>query len=58
MSNSDNLAVKSLDQLRKIMNIAVDYKYAILRKLFHKQAERMTDIVNVLKEVKMVCFNI
>ena len=55
---SYNIAVKPAEDLLIIFNIPVDDKRTVFRKQLGELMERVTDILQIFKEVKMIFFNI
>ena len=53
-SVSDDPAGESLCDLFVIRNITVDDEDAVLRELFSKKTEGMTDVINILEEIQMI----
>ena len=44
--------------LIQIGDICIDHQYTVFRKQFGIFMERMTDIIEILKKIKMICINI
>ena len=51
-------AAKPLGELFNMVNLAVDDQTPVIRKEFGKPSKRVTDILNILKEVHMVLLNV
>ena len=53
-----DLAVSILIEIFIIINVSIDDKSSVRWKLFSKKLERVTDIINILEEIKMVFLDI
>ena len=53
-----DLAGQSFCQLIQVFNLTVDDQRAVVRQQLGKFAEGMTDVVNILEKVQMVCVNV
>ena len=53
-SVSDNFARQIFDDVLIMRGVAVDDQSTVSREFFCEQTERMTDIVNVFKEIQMI----
>ena len=54
----DDLAGESFCDLLILRCVCVDHKCTVSRKKFCKLTERMTDVINVLKEIQMICIHV
>ena len=58
MAKGHNLACKTFCDLLIVFDIAVDDQCAVFRKKLGKLAEGIADILQILKEIQMIFFNI
>ena len=54
----DDLTGESVCDLLILRCVCVDHKCTVSRKKFCKLTERMTDVINILKEIQMICIHV
>ena len=54
----NDITVSILIEIFIIINVSIDDKSSVRRKLFSEKLERTTDVINILEEIKVVFFDI